>query len=146
VAEFHTAPSSSIKHLLRSFGHRKSVEDSAMLMDDVRGEIVLRRLPKDILDSLTPEQTAAIRRAGGSAHPRRHPIDARFSFRLPFLGSAYMVLLVGKELRSPARRAFDREVRPGERLSRAVLVALGAAALLLAALVGILFQNTIIAG
>jgi len=117
-----------------------------MLMDDVRGEIVLRRLPRDILDSLTPEQMDAIRRASGSAQPRRHPIDARFSFRLPFLGNAYMVLLIGKELRSPARRAFDREVRPVDRISRAVVVALGGAVVLLAALVGILFENSIIAG
>ena len=117
-----------------------------MLMDDVRGEIVLRRLPKDILDSLTPDQVGAIRRASGSAHPRRHPIDARFSFRLPFLGNAYMVLLIGKELRSPARRAFDRELRPTDRVSRTVVVILGAAALIVAALVGILFGNSIIGG
>src|SRR5690348_5889882 len=114
-----------------------------MLMDDVRGEIVLRRLPKDILDSLTPEQVGAIRRASGSAMPRRHPIDARFNFRLPLLGGGYLVLLIGKELRSPARRAFDRELRPMDRLSRAVVVVLGGAALLLAALVGILFENSI---
>jgi hypothetical protein len=117
-----------------------------MLMDDVRGEIVLRRLPKDVLDSLTPEQVAAIRRASSAAHPRRHPIDARFGFRLPFLGKAYMVLLVGKELRSPARRAFDREIRPVDRVSRVVIVVLGGAALLLAGLVGFLFENSIIAG
>jgi hypothetical protein len=116
-----------------------------MLMDDVRGEIVLRRLPKDILDTLTPEQVGAIRRASSSAHPRRHPIDGRFSFRLPFLGKAYIVLLIGKELRSPARRAFDREIRPVDRISRAVIVVLGSAALLLAGLVGILFENSIIA-
>ncbi|HVZ00238.1 MAG TPA: hypothetical protein VHA35_12080 [Dongiaceae bacterium] len=117
-----------------------------MLMDDVRGEIVLRRLPKDILDSLTPEQIGAIRRASGSTQPRRHPIDARFSLRVPFLGGVYMVLLVGKELRSPARRAFDRELRPMDRISRSIVVALGGAALLLAALVGILFENSIVAG
>jgi len=117
-----------------------------MLMDDVRGEIVLRRLPKDILDSLTQEQIGAIRRASSSAHPRRHPVDARFNFRLPILGGVYLVLLIGKELRSPARRAFDREIRPMDRISRTVVVALGGAALLLAARVGILFENSIIAG
>jgi hypothetical protein len=115
-----------------------------MLMDDVRGEIVLRRLPKQILDELTPDQVAAIRRASGSAHPRRHPIDARFSFRLPLLGRSYIVLLMGSELRSPARRAFDRELRPVDRISRVVLVVLGGAALILAGLVGILFENSII--
>ena len=117
-----------------------------MLMDDVRGEIVLRRLPKDILDSLTADQIGAIRRASGSAQPRRHPIDARFNLRLPLLGGVYLVLLIGKELRSPARRAFDRQMRPMDRISRAVVIMLGGAALILAALVGILFENSIIAG
>jgi hypothetical protein len=116
-----------------------------MLMDDVRGELVLRRLPKEVLDALTPDQVAAIRRASGSAQPRRHPIDARYSFRLPLLGHAYIVLLIGRELRSPARRAFDREIRPVDRISRAVIVVLGGAALILAGLVGILFENSIIA-
>jgi len=116
-----------------------------MLMDDVRGEIVLRRLPKDILDSLTADQIGAIRRASGSTQPRRHPVDARFNFRLPLLGGVYLVLLIGKELRSPARRAFDREIRPMDRISRIVVVMLGSAALLLAGLVGILFENSIIA-
>ena len=116
-----------------------------MLMDDVRGEIVLRRLPKDILDSLTPDQVGAIRRASSSTQARRHPIDARFNFRLPLLGGVYMVLLIGKELRSPARRAFDRELRSIDRISRAVLIMLGGAAFLLAALVGILFENSLIA-
>ena len=52
-----------------------------MLMDDVRGEVVLRRLPPDILRSLSGEQVAAIRNAAGSARARRHPIDARFGLR-----------------------------------------------------------------
>ena len=116
-----------------------------MLMDDVRGEIVLRRLPKDVLDSLTPEQVGAIRRASGSTAPRRHPVDARFNFNLPLLGSGYLVLLIGKELRSPARRAFDREIRPMDRISRTVVIMLGGAVLILAALVGILLENSIIA-
>mgnify|MGYP001553085975 CR=1 FL=1 len=117
-----------------------------MLMDDVRGEIVLRRLPKPVLDSLTPEQVAAIRRASGSAQPRRHPIDARFNFRLPLLGGVYMLLLIGKELRSPARRAFDREIRPMDRASRVSVIVLGGAVLILAALIGILFESSILAG
>ncbi len=117
-----------------------------MLMDDVRGEIVLRRLPKLVLDQLTEEQVAAIKRASAAANPRRHPIDARFNFRLPLLGGVYCVLLIGKELRSSERRAFDREIRPMDRISRTVVVMLGGAALVLAALVGILFENSIIAG
>ena len=71
-----------------------------MLMDDVRGELLLKRLPPEILKTFTPEQTAAIRRVGGFAAPRRHPVDARFGMRLPLLGHCYLVLLIGKEMRS----------------------------------------------
>jgi hypothetical protein len=115
-----------------------------MLMDDVRGELVLRRLPPQILQGLTPEQIAAIRQAGGPAKPRRHPIDARFGLRLPLLGRTYVVILVGKDLRSPARAEADRRFRAVDRLSHIVLLLLGASALLLAALIGVLIQNAII--
>ena len=116
-----------------------------MLMDDVRGEIVLRRLPKEILDSLSPDQTTAIRRATSSAQQRRHPVDARFNARLPLLGGFYLVLLIGKELRSPARRRADRELRPIDRLSHGIVIALTGSALILAGLLAILFENAIIA-
>jgi hypothetical protein len=114
-----------------------------MLMDDVRGEIVLRRLPKEILDTLSPDQTLAIRRATSSAQARRHPVDARFNLHLPLLGGLYLVLLVGKELRSPSRRRADRVLRPTDRLSRLIVAMLGASALILAAFLGILIENAI---
>ena len=114
-----------------------------MMMDDVRGELVLRRLPPDILKGLTPEQVAAIRQAGGYAKPRRHPIDARFGMRLPFFGQTYLVLLIGKDLRSPARRASDKSLRAVDRLGFIVLMLLGASAFLLAALIGMLIENAI---
>ena len=115
-----------------------------MLMDDVRGELVLRRLPPQILQSLTPEQVAAIRHAGGYVKPRRHPIDARFGMRLPLLGRSYLVVLIGKDMRSPQRRAADQQLRAIDRVSHIVLLLLGASAFLLAALIGVLFQNAII--
>ena len=117
-----------------------------MMMDDVRGELVLRRLPPDILHSLTTEQVAAIRNAASSARARRHPIDARFGLRLPLLGRSYLVLLVGKDMRSPRRRAADRQLHPTDRMSHFVLALLGASAFVLAALIGILVQNAFIAG
>ena len=106
-----------------------------MLMDDVRGEVVLRRLPPDILRSLSGEQVAAIRNAAGSARARRHPIDARFGLRLPLLGRSYLVLLIGKDMRSPKRRLADRKLRPTDRLGHLVLALLGVAAFLLAVLI-----------
>jgi hypothetical protein len=114
-----------------------------MMMDDVRGELVLRRLPPDVLQSLTSEQVHAIRNAASSARARRHPIDARFGLRLPLLGQSYMVLLIGKDLRSPKRRVADRALRPTDRVSHFVLALLGASAFVLAALIGVLVQNAL---
>jgi hypothetical protein len=116
-----------------------------MMMDDVRGELVLRRLPPDILRSFTAEQLAAIRNAAGSARARRHPIDARFGMRLPLLGRCYLVLLVGKDMRSAKRRAADRQLRPADRFGHFVLALLGVSALVLAALIGILVRNAFVA-
>ncbi len=116
-----------------------------MMMDDVRGELVLRRLPSDIRQSFTKEQVAAIRTAASSARARRHPIDARFGLRLPLLGRSYIVLLIGKDMRSPKRRAADRELFPTNRISTVVLALLGISAFVLAALIGILVQNALLA-
>jgi hypothetical protein len=143
---FAVVCSCSIKHLLRQSSFTGSDADAAqrslaMMMDDVRGEVVLRRLPPDILHSLTTEQVAAIRNAASSARARRHPIDARFGMRLPLLGRSYMVLLIGKDLRSPKRRAADRQLRPTDPLSHFVLALLGVSAFAVAALIGILIQN-----
>lgn len=114
-----------------------------MLMDDVRGELVLRRLPREILESLTPQQVAAIRHAGGYARPRRHPIDARFGLRLPFFGRTYIVILVGKDMRSRERVAAEKSFRATDRVGQIVLLLLGASTLLFAALIGILLQNAL---
>ena len=115
-----------------------------MLMNEVRGEVLLRKLPQPVLASLSPEQIAAIRRAAGEGPHRRHPIDARLSFKLPLLGGVYAVLLVGKEKRSPSRRALERQFWPADRLGSLVLVVLGTTVFLLAALIGILFENAIL--
>jgi hypothetical protein len=117
-----------------------------MMMDDVRGEVVLRRLPPDILQSFTAEQIAAIRNAASSARARRHPIDARFGLRLPLLGRSYLVLLIGKDMRSPKRRLADHQLRPTDRLSHLVLALLGVSAFVVAALIGVLVQNAFVAG
>ena len=117
-----------------------------MMMDDVRGELVLRRLPPDVLQTFTTEQVTAIRNAASSARARRHPIDARFGLRLPLLGRCYLVLLIGKDMRSPKRRAADLELRPTDHVSHLVLALLGVSAFALAVLVGVLVQNAFLAG
>lgn len=116
-----------------------------MMMDDVRGEVVLRRLPPDILEGFTTQQISAIRNAASSARARRHPIDARFGLRLPLLGRSYLVILVGKDKRSPKRRVADRQLRPTDRLSHFVLALLGLSAFAVAALIGVVVQNAFLA-
>ena len=117
-----------------------------MLMDEVRGEAILRKLPTEVRNTLSPVQMDAIRRAATALPIRRHPIDSRTSFRLPFLGGVYLVVLLGRERRSARRRALDRTTRPVDRISQAVLVVLGTSALLMAVLIGILFENAILSG
>ncbi|WP_374384797.1 hypothetical protein [Dongia sp.] len=116
-----------------------------MLMDEVRGEAFLRKLPQDVRDSLTPEQTAAISRVAQGSIQRRHPIDFRVSMPLLFGERAYLVLLIGKEKRSVARRQIDRQLRPADRLSQVVVFGLGLAAFTLAAFIGLLFHNAVLA-
>jgi hypothetical protein len=120
------------------------MEDRTMLMDEVRGEAFLRKLPADIRDSLTPAQAEAISRVAQGSIQRKHPIDLRLS--LPLFGSrAYMVLLMGKEKRSSARRSLDHQLRPNDRVSQFVVAGLAVAAFSLAAFIGLLFHNAILA-
>lgn len=116
-----------------------------MLMDEVRGEAFLRKLPQDVRDSLTPAQSEAISRVAQGTLHRRHPIDLRLSVPLLFGERAYAVLLFGKEKRSAARRTLDRELRPADRLSQIVVFGLGLAAFTLAAFIGLLFHNAVLA-
>lgn len=116
-----------------------------MLMDEVRGEAFLRKLPQEVRDSLTPEQANAISRVAQGTIQRRHPIDLRLSLPLPFGERAYAVLLVGKEKRSAARRTLESQLRPTDRLSQIVVFGLGLAAFTLAAFIGLLFHNAVLA-
>nr|WP_298687356.1 hypothetical protein [uncultured Dongia sp.] len=116
-----------------------------MLMDEVRGEAFLRKLPQDIRDSLTPAQTDAISRVAQGTIQRRHPIDLRLSMPLPFGERAYAVFLIGKEKRSAARRTLEKQLRPTDRLSQIVVFGLGLAAFTLAAFIGLLFHNAVLA-
>ena len=116
-----------------------------MLMDEVRGEAFLRKLPQDIRDGLTPAQTEAISRVAQGTIQRRHPIDFRISMPLPFGERAYLVFLIGKEKRSNARRQLEKQLRPADRLSQVVVFGLGLAAFTLAAFIALLFHNAVLA-
>lgn len=116
-----------------------------MLMDEVRGEAFLRKLPAEIRDSLTPQQAEAIGRVAQGSIQRRHPIDLRLSLPLLYGERAYLVLLMGKEKRSAARREIDHQLRPNDRVSQFVVLGLAVATFSLAAFIGLLFHNAILA-
>ncbi len=68
----------------------------------------LDRIPQDIRGTFTDRQIAAVNQAFKSAG---HGIDIRVSLPLPG-GRRYLVLLMGKERRSPERRRFERLQHP----------------------------------
>ncbi|HWA44849.1 MAG TPA: hypothetical protein VHA10_16645 [Hypericibacter adhaerens] len=81
-------------------------------MGEARIEQMLRRLPPDVRETLSEDQTEAIRRAMSERWPEpRHPLDLRLS--LPWPGGGIFIALVGgRERRSPARRRMERASRP----------------------------------
>ena len=82
-----------------------------MMMNEVRAELFLRRLPPEVRSSLDPKQEAAIRSAAGSRAGASHPVDIRLSIPLPW-GRFYLAIAGGHDRRNPARRARDRRLRP----------------------------------
>lgn len=82
------------------------------IMGEARVEQMLRRLPPRIRETLSDDQTQAIRQAMSERWPEpRHPLDLRLT--LPWPGGAIFIALVGgRERRSAARRRMDRASRP----------------------------------
>ena len=93
-----------------------------MLMGEVRAEQFLRVLAPNVRDSLSAEQLRAIRAAAEKNPWENHPVDLRFSLPTPF-GRVYLALIAGRERRSAARRAMDRDRFPLLTLGNLVLLA-----------------------
>ncbi len=71
---------------------------------------MLANMPADVANSFTQSQLALVQEAYEADDSRRHPVDIRFS--LPLFGERYyLVLLAGRERRSPGRRARDKAKR-----------------------------------
>jgi hypothetical protein len=68
----------------------------------------LERVPQEIRGTFTEQQIAAIKHAFRRGH---HSVDIRVSLPLPG-GRRYLVLLMGKELRSNERRRLERLRQP----------------------------------
>ena len=95
------------------------------------------RIPAAIAAEFTDAQLMAIRMAYGARTRGAHWIDLRSS--IPLFGKRiYLVLLLGAERRSRARRQRDRSAHPLVRLGNILAVALFAM-MLTAALLGFLY-------
>ncbi len=82
-----------------------------MMLNEVRAELFLRRLPRDVRSTLTRDQEAALRTAAAGRNLEPHPVDVRISLPTPW-GRYYFAVFAGRERRSAARRASDRRHRP----------------------------------
>lgn len=82
-----------------------------MMLNEVRAELFLRRLPQDVRASLSREQESALRLAAAGRAGDSHLLDIRLSIPTPW-GRYYFALFGGRERRSAARRASDRRLRP----------------------------------
>ena len=69
---------------------------------------VLGRMPAALRASFTEAQIAGLDAALDANHPTRHAIN----LRVTLFGRAYLVILGGREQRSPERRAEERKRHP----------------------------------
>lgn len=96
---------------------------------------LMLRLPKSVRRSFDYEQLMALRQAAEEMAWGEHPLDIRISIPFPG-GHRYLVLIGGRERRSPARQALERKRHPLVRVGNIVSFV---AFLLLLAGVGTLF-------
>ena len=89
--------------------------------DELRAKDVTERLPRDIIDALSEDQLARLRRVITETRPwRDHPVDIRASFQHLFI-----TLVAGTNRRSRDRREQDRKLHPLK--TKTNMVYLGAA-------------------
>lgn len=69
---------------------------------------VLDRLPDTLRDGFTSEQLAALDAALDGNQTKRYPVNIRISL----FSRAFVVVLAGREQRSPNRRADERKRHP----------------------------------
>lgn len=114
-----------------------------LMMNEVRAELFLRRLPQNVRSSLTREQEAALREAAAGRSGEPHPIDIRLSVPTPW-GRYYFALFGGREKRSAARRASDRRMRPLATPANVLFAGGVLGALCLLVLIALLFVGAVI--
>ncbi len=66
---------------------------------------VLSRMPKDVIDTFSEEQLSHLHSALGTGSWKKHSIDVRTTFPVPFVKSRlYLVLLLGRNRRELSRQ------------------------------------------
>lgn len=110
---------------------------------DASLEMLLDRIPPEVVDSFTPAQRAALWNATKPISWRRHPVNIRLSF--PIIGGRYFVTVVaGPERRSEERRVRERLMFPVRTAGNVLfLLGVGGAFYAFAVLGLMLFSNLI---
>ncbi|MBO1254233.1 3-phosphoshikimate 1-carboxyvinyltransferase [Alteromonas sp. 5E99-2] len=70
-----------------------------------RSQSFLNRIPKEILATFTEEQLSHLHSALGAGSWKKHNVDIRTTFPIPFVKSRlYLVLLIGRNRRDLSRK------------------------------------------
>lgn len=106
-------------------------------------EMLLDRLPPDVVQSFTEDQRAALWTAVKPTTWRRHPVNIRLT--IPLMGDRFFVTVVGGyEKRSSERLARERRMFP-MRTAGNILFLMGVGgAFYLAAIVGMMLFSSLI--
>ena len=104
-----------------------------MLMGEVRAEGLLRAIDPVVRAGLSLKQEEAIRTAARLDTWRRHPVDIRLTLPMPF-GRFYLALIGGREHRSAARLAVERNRHPVVGLANLAVMGVSIAVVALAGL------------
>ena len=81
-----------------------TVSSNTSQMDEAVSNI-LQRMPQNVAESFTEEQLSHLHSALGARSWKKHPVDLRTTFPVPFVKSRiYLVLLLGRNRRELSRR------------------------------------------
>ncbi len=102
---------------------------------------LLARLPEDIFDSLTSEQTTAIRNAAQERNWRDdHTVNIRLTIPFP-VGPVYLGVVAGRERRNRTRRQIPRVQHPLHTVGNFIFAAAGSALLTIALATGLILGS-----
>jgi hypothetical protein len=114
-----------------------------LMMNEVRAELFLRRLPPDVRASLTPAQAAALKAAAAGRVADPPPIDLRLSLPTPW-GRYYFAIFGGRDRRRAVRRHSDHRLRPLATTGNALFAGAVLAGFCLLILLALLFAGAVI--